>query len=266
MSNTNEVYESGSNETLTETILLNQDFVDEFCSKRKLKNFFKGFNVKTNVKCVDGSQFMEIYGTIDAVNQAKMKLMNVLLNSKKQSTSFTHLITLPFNNSLFVDSFNLFKNDVLLKFSHCNGVDEFLFQNPKKLHLTISVLSLETETKISQAKEAFKIECERVFKEFEANLKMPIQIKGLGIMNNDPTKTNVLYAKIENYTIQQVANRINEQMKQNGFLFKDNMEENVKLHITLMNTLYRKRKAWKLKKINKSNRTNFSKTFDSTEI
>ena len=71
------------------------------------------------------------------------------------------------------------------------------------------------------------------------------RLKGLEIMNDDPSEVDVLYAKIDDPTgrLQLIADRVYEWMMDSEPRFlQDKFDhlDNVKLHVTLMNSRYRK--------------------------
>lgn len=260
--------EASEAEAISEEIDVSQEFVEQFCcpkKKQKIKKLLKGLKVETKVENSTEVPILAISGSIDDVGEAKMRVSNILQNLSRGNVSFTHLVTIPFNIADFIESFLTFKKTVLNDFSHCRGVDEMLFQNAKKLHLTVSVLALNNDEEISKAINVFRDECNNIFKELEDELKTPFEVRGLDIMNDNPTKTNVLYAKIHSPVVQRISNRINQQMRENGLLFKDkDPNSDVKLHVTFMNTLYLKRKFRKLKRANRN--MQWVNNFDSTEI
>ncbi|KAH9527064.1 activating signal cointegrator 1 complex subunit [Dermatophagoides farinae] len=179
---------------------------------------------------------------------------------------FTHLITIPFVNDDFIQAYLDFKHRIL---EDNPDIDEILFQNPKKLHMTISCLSLDDQQRLTMARELFTKQCSDYVEKFPEILDNKIQIKGVDIMNENPRKTNVLYAKIENENLQNFANNIADVMVSNGFLYTGDRHanlsgrQNVKLHLTLMNSSFLfRRKDFSLKK----RKPMKQRYFDSTEI
>ena len=68
-------------------------------------------------------------------------------------------------------------------------------------------------------------------------------MKGIEYMNDDPSEVNVLYGKVYSHpnlnTLQQISNSILEYFALHKLL-KPEDKEQVKLHVTLMNTTFRK--------------------------
>jgi len=74
------------------------------------------------------------------------------------------------------------------------------------------------------------------------NKSLKIVIEGLEYMNDDPSAVDVLYAKVicldDSDTLQRVANTLMDKFVAAGLCKKD--YEKVKLHVTLINTKYRR--------------------------
>lgn len=72
-----------------------------------------------------------------------------------------------------------------------------------------------------------------------------IEMKGIEYMNDDPHEVDVLYARVNlingNNILQQAADSLVQNFVNTGFLKKDDVQ-GVKLHVTLMNTLFREEK------------------------
>nr|XP_047130286.1 activating signal cointegrator 1 complex subunit 1 [Hydra vulgaris] len=69
--------------------------------------------------------------------------------------------------------------------------------------------------------------------------KLCIHLKGLEYMNDDPSEVDVLYAKVEDST-KRIQNFVDELVKTlSSFPCVRKEKESVKLHATLMNTIFR---------------------------
>lgn len=145
---------SENDEKINESIQVTEDFVGEYCNSRKgrkrLQQLLQGLSVDTRVERFSEQEepALAVSCSRSQVDQTKMRIAQALLNLNRQiSSSFTHLITIPFTNNQFMENFYKFKNDVLTNFSHCFAVDDALFQNPKKLHLTVACLTSQGSRK-----------------------------------------------------------------------------------------------------------------------
>jgi activating signal cointegrator complex subunit 1 len=66
--------------------------------------------------------------------------------------------------------------------------------------------------------------------------QLKVTMKGVDIMNDDPLAVDVLYGKVESEELQQIANGIADYFVERGFIQQSH--ENVKLHVTLINSLF----------------------------
>lgn len=86
-------------------------------------------------------------------------------------------------------------------------------------------------------------ECNFLFyiREFLKDLKPPftVSLKGLEIMNDDPSSVRVLYALVESPELQIFADRCFKHFNQSGLGVDDYERGYVKLHMTVMNNRYR---------------------------
>lgn len=185
---------------------------------------------------------------------------------QKSRSSFTHLVSVPFTNPEFVASYLHFKDTVLKTFRDSAGIDDSLFQNAKKLHLTVTVLTLENDETLKKAGDLLRQVCSSFIASEPVDLRSKLQIKSLASMNADSTRTKVLYAMVEDDRLQALADKVATEMTSSGYVFKDDKSAGpVKLHITLMNTVFARRKAMRNRK-RKTESGSAPKSFDSTQI
>ena len=177
----------------------------------------------------------------DQVIESKMKI-NHLIGLSRKKTPFTHLITVPFNCEPLRQEFTNFKDNVLTNFKNCKGIDESLFQNPFKLHLTIGVLVLLDQNEILSAKRVLKQSLDEIVRPILDDKPLKVTVEGLDIMKGQPNRAHVLYAQIrdESNKFQSIADQIVKQFVKSGLL-QESYENKVKLHITFMNSLFRQR-------------------------
>lgn len=76
--------------------------------------------------------------------------------------------------------------------------------------------------------------------EFLADVETPfkVNVRGLEIMNDDPSAVRVLYAIIDSPDLQLFSDRCLQRFTESGFV-RDAQREHVKLHMTLMNNRYK---------------------------
>ncbi|XP_053519924.1 activating signal cointegrator 1 complex subunit 1 isoform X2 [Artibeus jamaicensis] len=128
--------------------------------------------------------------------------IDVLLLTFRRKQPFTHFLAFFLNEVEVQERFLKFQEEVLEKCSMDRGVDSSIFQNPKKLHLTIGMLVLLSEQEIQQTCEMLK-QCKEDFIE-----------------------------------LQELVDRVLERFQASGLIVKE--WNSVKLHATVMNTLFRK--------------------------
>ncbi len=168
----------------------------------------------------------------------------ILINSARHQKPFTHLITFPLTFSNLKNKFNEFKRVVLDKCQYDTGVDDSLFQNTNKLHLTITTAVLVGENEIDQAVNILN-ECKNEFLSITNNKSLKVNIKGLEYMNDDPQRVDVLYAQVklvnqitnDSNPLQLIADNIMNSFVKSGLAKKQ--YDTVKLHATVMNSLMR---------------------------
>ena len=249
---------------------ISKEFYDRYGrSNRARKRFYSlirpiKVDVSFDVNESENEYLLKISGPKSEIDKATMLVKQA---SQQLRNRFTHLITIPFLHDDFIKAYLDFKEKIL---NENSDIDECLFQNPKKLHMTISCLSLEDDKRLTDAREIFRKQCSDYIEKFNNvnNFERRLQIKAIDIMNDNPRRTNVLYAKIENDNLQNLANHIANVMASNEFLYSgdkfanesDQQQQQVKLHLTLMNSSYLRRG------FNKKRRKPMMRYFDSTEI
>lgn len=81
--------------------------------------------------------------------------INLLMEASRKKIRYTHFLSIPLNTEEIIDEYNTFKNDILEKYDKAMyNIDESLFQNPSKLHLTIGMLKLLDDNEKQQAVDA----------------------------------------------------------------------------------------------------------------
>ncbi|KAK9888928.1 hypothetical protein WA026_001148 [Henosepilachna vigintioctopunctata] len=118
--------------------------------------------------------------------------VTLLTLSKREKLLSTHFISIPVTSDEVKANFEKFKMEIL-NGQATRGIDETIFQNSEKLHLTVEVLRLLDEFEIESAKQLLS---ENV-REFLQKPYYKVKLKGVEIMNDDPSDADVLYAKVE---------------------------------------------------------------------
>ncbi|NWY05549.1 ASCC1 protein, partial [Nothoprocta ornata] len=168
--------------------------------------------------------------------------LDVLLESVRKKQPFTHFLSFALNQPVVQERFLQFKEQVLEKCSKDPGVSSSLFQNPAKLHLTLGTLVLLSEQEIRRACELLRRCKDDFVDQITGGSPLVVEVAGVEYMNDDPTMTDVLYAKVHmkdgSDRLQVLADKLVERFVASGLMLKE--WDRVKLHATVMNTLFRK--------------------------
>ncbi|XP_036428351.1 activating signal cointegrator 1 complex subunit 1 [Colossoma macropomum] len=167
--------------------------------------------------------------------------VEVLIESFRRKQPFTHFLSFALNHPQVQEGFQRFKEEVLEHCSQDLGVDESIFQNPAKLHLTIGTIALLNEQEVMRACELLQ-QCQGFIRDVTEGKPLALEVRGIEYMNDDPSMVDVLYAKVitqdASDRLQQIADRLVESFVAAGLMVKE--WDRVKLHATVMNTLFRK--------------------------
>nr|XP_020505650.1 activating signal cointegrator 1 complex subunit 1 [Labrus bergylta] len=182
-----------------------------------------------------------ITGSHKAAVSSAVTRVEVLVESFRKKQPFTHFLSFPLNDAKVQEGFLTFKEEVLKQCSQDHGVDGSIFQNPAKLHLTIGTLALLNDVEVRKACEHLQ-ECQNFIRDITEGKPLPLAVKGIEYMNDDPAMVDVLYAKVNvkdgSDRLQVIADRLVEHFVSAGLMVRE--WDRVKLHGTVMNTLFRK--------------------------
>ncbi|KAL6094895.1 ascc1 [Pungitius sinensis] len=201
------------------------------------------FDTKTSISIpkpgVEGQ--IVVTGSHKAAVSSAVTRLEVLVEGFRKKQPFTHFLSFPLNNSQIQEGFLSFKDEVLQQCSKDHGVEGSIFQNPAKLHLTIGTLALLNDTEVKKACEHLQ-ECQNFIREITEGNPLTLDVTGIEYMNDDPAMVDVLYAKVnvkdKSDKLQVIADRLVEHFVSAGLMVRE--WDRVKLHATVMNTLFRK--------------------------
>ncbi|KAF6215121.1 hypothetical protein GE061_009870 [Apolygus lucorum] len=183
-----------------------------------------------------------------SVSSAKTRISLMVMSSRKRQP-FTHFISIPFNAQSFQNGFLTFKEEVL-KDCKDQGVEESIFQTPDKLHLTITTLVLGDDVERKLAAATLEKCKEEVIRPLLPPEPIKIEMCGIEYMNDDPSAIDVLYGKVtcpdHPDLLQKLGDGIVDFFVKQGLA--DREYARVKLHVTLMNTLFRHQETYEAKK------------------
>ncbi|XP_005991424.1 activating signal cointegrator 1 complex subunit 1 [Latimeria chalumnae] len=247
------------------------DYVDEACDTVAVEQTEKGYRCSMNVASVlykyiigkkgETRRRLEtetrtsisipkpgVEGEIVITGQQRTGVVSartrieVLVESFRKKQPFTHFLSIALNQSDIQERFQQFKKEVLEKCSKDRGIDTSIFQNPAKLHLTIGTLVLLNEQEVRAACELLQ-QCKQDFIDnITGGKPIKLELTGTEYMNDDPAMVDVLYAKVHgnkgSEKLQLIVDMLMERFVHSGLMLKE--WDKVKLHTTIMNTLFRK--------------------------
>ena len=193
------------------------------------------------------------------------------MESKQNKNTFqvNHFLMIPFEASDFVTEYTKFCDELIAK--DPDGFDKELLQKPGKLHMTVTILSLNMdETKVKQVALLLESIQEEIKQLSESSINFSFEkFETMGPKN----QARVVYGKMKEdesyYKLTKVIHLIIKTLVDAGFIDKDKLADNhiefingqysITLHLTLLNVTF-----WN--KILKKQKKKPKKNFDATEI
>ncbi|XP_049870054.1 activating signal cointegrator 1 complex subunit 1 [Pectinophora gossypiella] len=185
-----------------------------------------------------------IFGSSESNVKAARRRINIIVISSRMKQKATHFLSIPLNTPEIIEKFEKFKESVL---RNCpdRGLDETLFIKPNKLHLTIGVMCLMDKEERLRAAHLLTEAKQKIIKPMLENyLPLKLRLKGLSYMNDDPREIDVLYGLVQEEDapsglVQGLVDALVDHYYKAGFMER-NERANVKLHVTFINSKYRK--------------------------
>lgn len=119
---------------------------------------------------------------------------------------------------IIIVGMSYFQNEILAGPS-VFGLDESMFQNPNKLHLTFGVLALMDSVDVRLSTQLLN-ECQTsiIKPAMQQFGTLDFRMKGIDYMTDDPSEIRVLYGNVESEAIQTIADQIVECFVKHGKL------------------------------------------------
>ncbi|XP_013188828.2 activating signal cointegrator 1 complex subunit 1 isoform X1 [Amyelois transitella] len=202
---------------------------------------------KTDIKIPRQSQNgdITIFGSSIANVKAARRRINMIVMSSRMKQRATHFISIPVNGPAVMKNFEQFKEAVLKSCSMCRGIEESLFIKAHKLHITVGVMCLmDNEERVHASKLFTEAKDKIVMPIIRDYLPLKIRLKGLSYMNDDPKEIDVLYCTVQEEEapvglLQRLTDSLVQYFYKAEFMKKEFDRDNVKLHVTLINSKYR---------------------------
>lgn len=195
------------------------------------------------IASVDGHSSKKARRSSPTVEESTSDMIKVT-KQVVQEPRFTHFLSIPFNNPEFKKSFTEFKMKVLGMETITRGgnITESYFQNPQKLHLTFGIMNLSAPENEQKAIDLLKKCNQELIQPILQSNPLRVDIKSVKIMNDNPEKAHILYAVVSNEKkLQQIADAVANQFIEAGLIVEPRNGQ-VKLHITLLNSVFDMRK------------------------
>jgi len=166
--------------------------------------------------------------------------LDVIVASARARQPFTHFLSIPLNTPALQEAFLKFRDEVIRDAPNCRGMHETLFQNPTLLHLTLGTMALLDDRERQLARDILEDCSHLVLRPLLGQGDLEVSIEGLEYMNDDPGEVDVLYAKVQEHSgrLQEAVDKVVERFVASGLMKQE--YDRVKLHCTLINSLFRK--------------------------
>ncbi|XP_019868874.2 activating signal cointegrator 1 complex subunit 1 [Aethina tumida] len=208
---------------------------------KKLRMLEDRTNTKIKVPKTNETGDVKIIGNNERTVASARSQVALVVLTKREKLPVTHFISIPMTSPEIQKNFEKFRDEIL-NGPKTRGIVPSVFQSPANLHLTLTMLMLLDEKEIEEARQTLKIcQQETIHKLFPRGQEHTIVVKGVEIMNDDPSDVHVLYGKIvQDEKLQQLADEIVSSFARKGFIKRQ--YDKVKLHVTLMNSVFNKNK------------------------
>jgi len=197
---------------------------------------------KTTVTILDKEQRLTITGpTANAVLNARTRI-EIICETANHSLDYTHFLCLPLNYEEIMANVTKFQTEIIQQAAKnpIEGFDASIIHPPKQLHLTMLMLKLHTDSQIEKVKQILQQLQPQIYDVLDTR-SLVVKLKGLEIMNDDPSQVDILYLQVleEDGRLAKLTKFLVDKFKEQG-LVSEEQDRNVKLHVTLFNTRYRK--------------------------
>ncbi|RZC38393.1 jmjC domain-containing protein 4, partial [Asbolus verrucosus] len=179
----------------------------------------------------------------EKISEARDEIHSIIGEIRDQYMAM-QFVSIPTLSDEIIENFAKFKKDIL-NGDKIEGMEESIFQSPQKLHLTIVVFALLDDHEKSEATKALQDYKNTILDPLiKKTGPLKIKIFGIDCMSENLKKVDVLYAKAsivdenEESNLQKIVNGLSDHFYERGLVRK--YQDNVKLHMTLINTKYRK--------------------------
>ncbi|KAI8062732.1 AKAP7 2'5' RNA ligase-like domain-containing protein [Gongronella butleri] len=190
----------------------------------------------TRIDVMNGKDEVMIKGTQDKVDRA-IQVIDAHLQQAIAKANLTHFVALPTQASFATRKLLDFHKEVAAY--KADGINTKMLIPPQKLHITLGVCKLLSQTDLEKAILTMKQDLPPLIHSIMQNESViAIRLKKLAIMEEDPKKASILYIEAQDETKTQVLTRLCEgirnKLMDQGIILDEGRP--LKIHITLLKT------------------------------
>ncbi|XP_044268006.1 activating signal cointegrator 1 complex subunit 1-like [Tribolium madens] len=198
---------------------------------------------KTNITIPTSGNLIITGESEETITDARDEIHSILgeIRDHLKALQFVSIRT---QSDEIIANFNKFKDNIL-NGDKIEGMHESIFISPLKLHLTVVVFTLLDDHEKLEAIKALQDYKTMIFDPLiKKTGPITIKISGIDCMTTNLKKVDVLYANAtivgenEEFNLQKLVNDLSDHFYERGLV--RTYQDNVKLHMTLINTKYRK--------------------------
>lgn len=167
--------------------------------------------------------------------------IDVIVVQSREKAPFSHFLSLPLTG--LSDGLGklqqMIADDSVIPRADKRGFEAKIATAPPHFHLTLFMLKLLTDSEVQKCSSLLK-ELSQVVYDVVGTRSLVVRLRGLEIMNDDPSDTHVLFAKVEDTEdgrLKKLCSLLSAKLLSEGLITEDDAD--VKLHATILNTRYR---------------------------
>ena len=141
------------------------------------------------------SEVVIVKGTTQRGIQSVKNRIEIIIETSPEASEVTHFISIPISSPGISAALREFKHRILG--ASARGVEESIFQDAAKLHITVCALKLHSNEDIQRACTLFNDRVQGLAESCFDNGPVCIELKGANCMNDDSADVHVVYADAE---------------------------------------------------------------------
>ncbi|SAM01747.1 hypothetical protein [Absidia glauca] len=193
----------------------------------------------SRIDIMNGKDSVMIKGTQDKVDHA-IKVIDDFLRQAFDRAKPTHFLSFPTTSTFATRKLADFHKSILSSTFHCPGLESDMMIPSGKLHITLGIFKLLSQTDIEETVAFLKDEMPGLISDIMGDQEqvLSIRLKRLAVMQDNPKKSQVLYIQAQDETKNKILDRLCEAIRAKmidaGYMQKE--DRPLKIHITLIKT------------------------------